>query len=296
MRPGAPYSVYRRHIPETVVAGKPLGRHVEHDSRSKLYQLYSDGTDQSIIWPRHTSTLDQGDVGSCTGNAETGLLGTDPFWTSLAAQLAAGLTLDEQLALGLYSDAENIDGDGPYPPNDNGSSGLSVAKAAKNRGLISGYVHMLSLDACKTAIGNGPFITGVNWYTSMDQPDSSGLVVVNGTVRGGHEFLCRERDARNGLWWFDNSWGTGFGAGGRFCMSDASYSRLLSEDGDATQSVPLSVTPPIPQPPQPPEPGSVTRSFAAADDQALQVWADHPHIWHTATVAAKAWQRSRVTT
>lgn len=293
MRPGSPYTVYRRHIPETQVAGRPLGRHVEHDSRSLAYQVEADGTVASASWARRIPILDQGDVGSCTGNAAVGHIGSEPDYDSVIASLS-NLVLDENEALAIYSAAETIDGDGPYPPNDNGSSGLSVAKAAKNASLISGYQHMTSLEACQTAIQQGPFIVGSNWYTSMDSPDSGGLVVAKGTVRGGHEYLCRVYDADADLWWLDNSWSLQFGVQGRFCYSSATLKFLLSEDGDATQFTPLTVTPPVPQPPQPPEPGAVTRSFAAVDDQAIRAWADHPHIWHTASVAAKAWDRSQV--
>lgn len=254
MRPGIDHTttIKRRHIPETQVAGKPLGRHVEHDSRSLAYQVHPDGTVANVKWARVIEVLDQGDVGSCTGNAATGHLGTQPEDATLVGLIAAGLTLDEAEALKLYSAAEVIDGDGPYPPNDNGSSGLSVAKAAKNAGLISGYKHMTSLAACQTAIQAGPFVVGVNWYTSMDSPDANGLVTVSGTVRGGHEFECIGYN--DGVWEFVNSWGTSFGVQGHFFMSDASLTRLLSEDGDATQFVPLSAPAPVPTPTPVPTP------------------------------------------
>lgn len=249
--------VYRRHIPETKVEGKPLGRHVHHDPRSLGYQVAADGTVATARWARIIAILNQLNVGACTGNAATGHLGTQPEDATLAQLIAAGLTLDEAEALVLYSAAEVIDGDGPYPPNDNGSSGLSVAKAAQAAGLISGYKHMTSLAACQTAIQTGPFIIGINWYTSMDSPDANGLVTVSGTVRGGHEVEVIGYDASTDLWELANSWGESYGVNGYFFMSSVSLSRLLSEDGDATQFVPLSVPAPVPTPPQPtpfPEP------------------------------------------
>jgi hypothetical protein len=195
--------------------------------------------------------LDQGQVGSCTGNACVGVLATTPNHD--AALVATGVVLDEAEALTIYSAAEVIDGDGPYPPNDNGSSGLSAAKAAKAAGLCSGYLHALTLDEAYTAIGVGPFMVGSNWYTSMDSPDASGVVTitVDATVRGGHEYECRGYDPATGLWHLVNSWGTSYGVAGEFFYDDATLTRLLAESGDITSLVPLSQPAPTPTPPSP---------------------------------------------
>jgi hypothetical protein len=238
-------------IPEIVVPGKRLGRHVNHDERSLAYAIPETDVVVSVQWPRVIPVLNQGDVGACTGNACTGLLGTQPDDTALAAKLAAGLVLDESLALTLYSEAETIDGDGPYPPNDNGSSGLSVAQAAKNAGLCSGYTHALSIAAAHTAIQAGPFMVGSDWYDSFDTTDANGLVeiVPGAAVRGGHEYECRGYDAPTDLWHFVNSWGESYGVAGEFYYSSATFEALLANDGDVTALVPLSQ--PAPTPAQP---------------------------------------------
>jgi len=245
------YTTYRRPIEEQAVPGQRLGRHVRHDSRSLLYPWQQTGAPlQDVLLTRHIPILDQGDVGSCTGNAETGALGTDPLYGTLPA----GMGLDEAFALKLYSAAETIDGDGPYPPNDNGSCGLSVCKAAQNEGLISGYVHCLSLASVLDAISAGhAVILGTNWYDSMDQPDSSGLVAISpgAQVRGGHEYLARGIDTTNRLVRLDNSWGTGWGDQGSFTYSWDTLERLLAEEGDGTVSVPLTQPAPQPVPPKP---------------------------------------------
>jgi hypothetical protein len=248
-----------RRIPENIVPGRRLGRHVNHDDRSLAYALPEADTVVSVQWPRVIPVLDQGDVGSCTGNACTGVLGTQPDDGDLAAQLAAGLVLDESEALTLYSAAEVIDGDGPYPPNDNGSSGLSVAKAAKAAGLCSGYLHALSVAAAHTAVQAGPFMVGSDWYTSFDTPDTDGIVSIapDATVRGGHEYECIGYDAPSDLWHLVNSWGTSYGVAGHFYYSTATLTQLLASDGDVTSLVPLSKPTPVPTPvpaPTPPAP------------------------------------------
>jgi len=246
-----------RRIPELIVPGKRLGRHVNHDDRSLAYALPEADTVVSVQWSRVIPILDQGAVGACTGNACTGILGTVPDYRDLAAKLAAGLVLDEAEALTLYSAAETIDGDGPYPPNDNGSSGLSVAQAAKNAGLCSGYVHALSVAGAHTAIQAGPFMVGSDWYTSFDTPDPNGLVAIapGATVRGGHEYECIGYDAASDLWHLVNSWGTTYGVEGHFYYSTATFADLLASDGDVTSLVPLSLPAPTPSPaPAPPAP------------------------------------------
>lgn len=249
-------TVTRRFIPETIVPGKRLGRHVNHDSESLRY-LHEDGTAQTTRWDRITAVLDQGDTSSCTGNACCGNLGTTPDYTDLTPVLSAGLELDEKEAQTLYSAAEVIDGDGPFPPNDNGSSGLSVAKAAKNAGLCTGYKHATSIAQAHTAIQAGPIMVGSNWYTSMDSPDGNGLVEVSGTIRGGHEYEGLGYDLDTDLWEFVNSWGDSYGVKGHFFMKTATLQRLLSEEGDVTSLVPLSQPAPVPTPspePVPPTP------------------------------------------
>lgn len=237
-------------IDEVIVPGKRLGRHVDTRLR-QLARPYS-GPKQvisSVTWARNIPILDQGDVGSCTGNAMTGALGTGPLYDALPP----GIALDENEALKLYSEAETIDGDGPYPPNDNGSSGPSAAKAAEDDGLIAGFTHYIDLASTLQALMNGPVILGINWYSSFDTPDPSGIVTItpDAYVRGGHEIVARVVDVSGQLIGLDNSWGTSYGVNGSFRMSYATLERLLSENGDCTAPDPLKVTPPVPPVPSP---------------------------------------------
>jgi hypothetical protein len=82
-----------------------------------------------------------------------------------------------------------------------------------------------------------PVITGVTWWDSFDNPDpKTGLVAIapGAKSRGGHEIVADEIDAPNRLVWFWNSWGTGFGLGGRFCMSFDTWDQLVGQQGDVT--------------------------------------------------------------
>jgi papain like protease len=252
--------IYHR-IPERRVYGKPLGRHFKWDTRNYLYQT-REVAGVPVLLKRYIAILNQGQVGSCTGNEQTGVLGTGPFFSTLPV----GTDLNEAFALRIYSAAEDIDGDGPYPPNDNGSSGQSAAQAAKNMGLISGYTHATTVSAMSNAIQSGvPVGVGVNWYSSFDNPPQSGVISISpgAYVRGGHEFEVRGDDPGAQMFYCDNSWGTSYGLNGSFQMPYSVMDRLFSEGGDCTVCVPLSQ--PAPGPGPGPAPGKPTPADVALD-------------------------------
>ncbi|WP_141726028.1 C1 family peptidase, partial [Actinacidiphila rubida] len=228
--------------------GGRLGRHVQHDPRSRAYAVSEDllpSTYTSAVHRVRIPVLDQGDLGSCTGNAAEAFAGTDPLYDAISTQVTARPTgdpvADEKQAVALYSAATRLDDvRGNYPPTDTGSTGVAVAKAAQKAGLISGYQHAFSLDTALKALAVSPLIIGVNWYEGFDQPDANGHVKISGSVRGGHEFLLYGIDATNGVVLARNSWSTSWGVQGTFSFSFDDLGQLLSEDGDATLFVPVS--------------------------------------------------------
>lgn len=288
-------TIYRERIPST---DPRLRRHVHHDSRSRAYAF--DTTGLSIVSAKHQRripVLDQGNLGSCTGNAGVGCLGTDPFYATLADVLdgkgegmfvaGARYSFTEAGAVALYSDATKADDyPGEYPPDDTGSDGLTIAKVLKANGSISGYQHTFSLDDALKALGVTPFITGVSWYEDMFNPDPDGRVHPSGALAGGHEFVADEIDATNGRVWFTNSWGTGFGVAGRFYLTFADFGVLLDRQGDVTIFTPL--TQPAPTPiPAPADPADA--AFAAVLRH--HDWVHRHHVLDNAKVAAagRAW-------
>lgn len=255
--------------------GGRLGRHVGHDSRSRSYAVSEDllpGSYASAVHQVRIPVLDQGDLGSCTGNAAEAFVGCDPLYDAIPTTVTARPTgdpaADEKQAVALYSAATRLDDvHGQYPPTDTGSTGLAVAKAAAKYGLISGYQHAFSLDTALKALAVSPLIVGVNWYEGFDSPDKNGHVSISGQVRGGHEFLLYGIDATERVVLARNSWGASWGVQGCFSFSWDDFGRLLSEQGDATMFVPLTAPAPVPVPPQPaptPTPDEVDRAMAAS--------------------------------
>lgn len=225
-------------LPETKVEGKRLGRYVHHDSRSRDYPA---DTANQLVSVKHKTIglpLNQGQLGSCTSNALCGALNTQPNYKR------DGKVYGELDAVRLYKWETAAEGE-PYPPNDPGGSGLMVCKSAQQHYWISGYQHAFGIQHALLALVQRPVITGVSWYTSFDTPDETGMVAItpNATVRGGHEILADEINVADGatindldqiIVGFMNSWGRGYGIGGRFYMTAATWATLLNQHGDVT--------------------------------------------------------------
>lgn len=205
-----------------------LGRNVKHDPRSLNYLVQPQPT-STLVTVKHEvfiPVLDQGNLGSCTGNAGTGWLGT-------LANRPEGL--DEDYAVALYSDATKADDyQGDYPPSDTGSDGLSIAKVLQARGLIGDYLHATSLEATLTALQSQAVIAGIPWHGDSFNPDMYGRIPITGDVEGGHEILLTGVDVENRLINMRNSWGPGWGVGGEGYFTWDDFEALLAQEGDVT--------------------------------------------------------------
>ena len=211
---------------------KFLGRHIEHDPASRQFPAAQAAALKTVTHERKCAPFDQGQLGSCTGNAMAGLLMTVPYFDPNRP------ALNEATAVSIYEAGTKLDKiPGSYPPHDTGSSGLAVMKAAKKMGFIKAYHHAFGLQHALAALVLGPVITGVNWYEGFDNPDANGLVHVTGAVRGGHEFEVVAIDVEKKTVTACNSWGTGWGKNGFFTFSWADWDRLLKEQGDVTVAV-----------------------------------------------------------
>jgi hypothetical protein len=222
-------------LPEA--AGNPyrLGRHVHHDPRSRDYGVGVAGEVHHSVWHEHVGpVLDQGSLGSCTGNALAQCLNTRPLLRD-----GDGL-LTEVDAVRIYSEATAIDPfEGQYPPDDTGSDGLDVCKAAKAEGLISRYEHAFGLDQVLRTLARQPVIVGTVWFESMFSPDAKGRIPVKARsgVAGGHEYLLWGLDTRYHRVWMLNSWGAGWGQAGAAYLTWSDLGRLLDDGGDCTAPV-----------------------------------------------------------
>jgi hypothetical protein len=161
-----------------------------------------------------------------------GVLMTEPYFQPTRL---LGLTQ----AIALYSRATQLDSfPGTYPPDDTGSSGLAVAKAAKAFDYISGYTHAFGLKHVLGALALAPVIAGVFWYDSFDQPDPDGQcrLTSNAQRLGGHQIELFGVDSERERVWAYNSMGPYWGPlnDGSFYFTWETFDKLLQESGDVT--------------------------------------------------------------
>lgn len=222
-----------RRIEEHPGPGR-LGRHVEFDERSRAFRALAAPPQPPVTrsWTRRVYPFDQGDVGSCTGNAAAGLLVTAP-------NRHAGERIDEHTALDVYSEATRLDAfPGDYPPDDTGSTVLAALKAVVAHGYASAYRWAFGFAEVLDVLSHvGPVAVGVSWYEGFDHPDETGRVNIAGDVRGGHAFELLGVDTARQVVTAVNSWGRGWGRRGRFVISWVDLERLLGEDGEAVTVV-----------------------------------------------------------
>ncbi len=222
-------------LPEVQVPGAGrLGRHIHRGP--VFYSRIAEKTGAAVVdttWERECPPFDQGNLGSCTGNAAAGCLMTTPLYVT-------GRAFTEATAVAIYSEAthfSNPKGD-YYPPNDTGSSGPASAQALEAMGLVSSYTHATDLQSALEGLMTGPGSFGVSWMTSFDTPLPTGEcpLTPQATVRGGHEIQAYKVDTENERVWFYQSWGPTWGGlgNGTFWLSYTTLTALFNQQADAT--------------------------------------------------------------
>lgn len=222
------------------VAGSPrkFGRLVEHDPRSRAFRVSvrPDERPVTVHWQVAGEVLDQGELGSCTGNAMA-------HWENLtraAENPEKADFLNQEHAIELYSRATVLDEfPGEYPPEDTGSSGLAVSKAAKDLGYISEYRHGFGLHDALVSLKTAPVLIGTAWYSGMLQADKQKDFVldVSGDSMGGHEYLMIGCDVDDETVTILNSWSGAWGLNGTAKISFDDMRKLLEDQGDVVMPV-----------------------------------------------------------
>jgi hypothetical protein len=221
-----------------------LGRHLVHDDRSRKFALSTAPLPKvPVLHDRAIPILNQGDLGSCTANAQLGMLASGPFPALLKARGIDVTRWTEDDAVSLYEQETSLDDreiPGRYPPEDTGSAGLYACQASRARGWISGYRHAFTTPTALGWLGRQPISIGIPWFNSMFEPDPrSHIVAVNrrSGIAGGHQVCLDGIDPKWSMVRLANSWGTSWGDHGRAWLSFSDLRYLLSQGGDAVTAV-----------------------------------------------------------
>jgi len=231
-----PETIHKLPVPDDTP--ERLGRHIHHDSRSRDYRFGAaqPSRDVSTRWTYSLPVLNQWNTNACTGNAMAHFLNTDYAAQARAAKKVSWCT--ESLALQFYSVATREEGNPAYyyPPHDQGSDGLDVAKAAQSLGWVDRYEHCFTFNQFRAALQTQPVLMGTVWTNSMFKPDPTGLVRVGEisdyTIAGGHEWLALGINYGTQLITGLSSWGAGWGNKGKFDLSFPEFESLMYTQGD----------------------------------------------------------------
>ena len=211
-----------------MTAPRALGRLCNHDPRSLAHPAATTGAHRPLTHRTYGPVLDQGQVGSCVGNAAAHALNTK------GVHRVPSHIKDEADALDIYAAATRLDPwPGSYPGQDTGTDANSAAKALRDAGLIVSWSHVFGLDHLLGALQLAPVMLGISWHESMFDPDADGFVHPDGNVVGGHETLIRGDDAKGSVL-VRNSWGPGWGLKGHYRLTYDDLAALLADNGDAT--------------------------------------------------------------
>jgi hypothetical protein len=218
----------------TVAEDPRLDRLVQFDEKSRAFGIMEAldvETPRGWSWfiPRW---FDQGREGQCVIYAKSHWVAGRP-----KRDLAAWWTKD--WATQRYWDAQRIDPweGGEYPgasPRYGGTSVLAGVKVMQTAGLVGEYRWAFGAEQLAIAVSrHAPAVIGVNWYDSMYDTDSKGLLTVGGSQVGGHAICVRGYSVKHRMFRLRNSWSQAWGLYGDCFITYDDMARLLHEDGEA---------------------------------------------------------------
>jgi len=220
-----------------------FGRRISKDERDKQYLMRRllaptrAVLPTNKLWKIAAKNLDQGDYGTCVGNAWANFLRCAPIQT----------TADESMALKIYDAAILLD---EWTDNDNdtdrqmGTSVRGGAMAVTNMGKLKSYLWAFELQpAVEWVLTMGPVVLGTTWYSSMMKPDAQGIVQIKPGARdlGGHCYLWRGADTKKALAYCCNSWGDSWGLSGNFAIPFKDVETLIHNDGECCTAIQKSL-------------------------------------------------------
>ena len=213
-----------------------LGRRHAPDERDQAYMLAppkrTERTHRS--WYDNGWWGDQGATPMCVGYAWAHYIEDSPV-----THPKAGAQVQPEF---LYHAAQLVD---EWPGTDyEGTSVRAGAKALQKMGIIGEYLWAPDMAAiAKTVLEQGPVIMGTDWYNSMFEPDSKGLLSLDTSsgIAGGHAYVVNGYNVWTNLFRIKNSWSRSWGIKGHALIHADDLGRLLAADGEACMTKEIEI-------------------------------------------------------
>jgi hypothetical protein len=215
----------------------PLGRTIlHHDPRNRLHAAAAEpptGPLRSRPWSRLTAPFDQGQESSCTTQAATGLLRTQPHTRIFGLGGFKGLDEPDE-RYRFYRESQQYD---PWEGEAyEGTSTDAPFKLLRHKGVIDSYSWLFGPEEVKNHLQRKGAVTiGTVWYWSMFSVDKDGYIVFKpeSGEAGGHAYelvFCHPKTLDVEV---VNSWGQTWGRKGRAKLRFADLEHLLNMRGEA---------------------------------------------------------------
>lgn len=224
----------------------PLGRHLNHDPRNRDHRAFAvtpQRPDKWSLWYT-TDVYDQASD-NCTTEAAIGLCRTSPARFRFTANSWKQFDTEPE-RVAAYQSWQRYDPAswGPHA----GSASDSPYKGLRDAGHISGWKWLFGYDEVKQwVMYDGACTVGTVWLQSMFtttwvtppglRPGCYFVVLQGSPVVGGHEWRVLGYSPGRQAFRMVNSWGTGWGDGGRAWILAADLAWLLEQQGDAVTIV-----------------------------------------------------------
>lgn len=185
---------------------------------------------REALWAPAVGPLSQGSEGACGGAAGATLVNSGgPGVAPASPQLTMEAARD------WYRIGQVLD---QYPGNSYiGTTGLGIAKAGKERGYWTEYRWNRTLaELAGSLVEHGPVVLAGPWHAGMYRIGPNEPLTLRGPRVGGHMFclFTRRRHPVHG-WGADmlNSYGYGWGDGGRAFVPDDTIAAMLANGGES---------------------------------------------------------------